>query len=113
MSATIRGLTIKFWGTTPLSGYIVADEELVDNGGYFPIEGETGDFVTDVSNFGKYTDATVNMIPLSTAAKPVSGAAFICPDGTAIIVRSVQTMRSRKNPEMWKVSGVNYPLITP
>ena len=112
MSATIRGIQIKFWGTNTLTGYIVAEEELVDNGGYFPIEDEVGNFVTDVASFGQSTEVTLNVIPISTVSKPISGAVFTCPDGTKIIIRSLQTMRSRKNPEMWKVSGINYTFVT-
>ena len=110
--ATIRGIQIKKWGTNILTGYIVAEEELVENGGYFPIEDEVGNFVTDVSKYGKSTEITLNVIPISTQVKPLTGDVFTCPDGMKIIIRSLQIMRSRKNPEMWKISGTNYDFVT-
>lgn len=112
MPATIRNQAILKWGTNTLTGYIVADEEIEKTGESFQIENEVGDIAVDVSGYGQKTTATYNFLPLSTAVEPAVGAVLTGPAGLKVIVRSVRRIRARKMPEMWRLTGEAFPLIT-
>jgi hypothetical protein len=112
MAVTIRGTAILKWGTFTLTGYIVTDEELALEVGSFQIEDELGDIVTDITDFGKSTEATYNFIPLSAATQPEPGAVLTGPNSLKVIVRSVRRIRARKMPEMWRLTGQAYPAIS-
>jgi hypothetical protein len=112
MAATIRGDAILKWGTFTLAGYIVADEEVDNNVESFQIEDEIGDVVTDITTFGEKTDATFNFVPLAAATPPSAGAVLTGPNSLKVIVRSIRRVRSRKMPEMWRITGQAYPEIT-
>lgn len=112
MAATIRGDAILKWGTFVLSGYIVADEEVEYTAESFQIEDEIGDIVTDITDFGKKLSGTYNFIPLASTTRPEAGAILTGPNSLKVIVRSVRVIRSRKMPEMWRLTGEAYPEIT-
>jgi hypothetical protein len=112
MAATIRGEAILKWGTSTLAGYIVADEEIERSTESFQIENEIGDVVTDITSFGKKTGTTYNFLPKSTATEPEPGAILTGPNGLKSIIRSVRRIRSRKMPEMWRLTGEAFPEIT-
>jgi hypothetical protein len=112
MAATIRGDAILKWGTYTLSGYIVADEEVESSTESFQIEDEIGDVVTDITTFGEKTSATFNFVPLSATTPPAPGAILVGPNSLRVIVRSLRRIRSRKMPEMWRITGEAYPEIT-
>lgn len=112
MAATIRGDAILKWGTFTLSGYIVADEEVELSAESFQIEDEIGDIVTDVTDFGEKTVATYNFLPLNATVQPEAGAVLTGPNSLKVIVRSIRRVRSRKMPEMWRITGEAFPEIS-
>jgi hypothetical protein len=112
MAATIRGDAILKWGTYTLSGYIVADEEVETSTESFQIEDEEGQVATDITDFGEKTSATYNFVPLTATTLPEAGAVLTGPNSLKVIVRSVRRVRSRKMPEMWRLTGEAYPGIT-
>lgn len=112
MSVTIRGSTLLKWGTTSLTAFIVSDETentVCDNE---PIAGEDGTTASLVTGIDQKTEVSLSFIPLSTATAPTPGATFTCPSGTVIYVTSCEKTRSRKAPEVWKVTGTKFVSVT-
>jgi hypothetical protein len=112
MAQTVRGAAILKWGTYTLTGYVVADEELEYSVESFQIEDEIGDIITDITDFGKKKAKTYNFVPKSTATLPEAGAVFTGPNSEKAIIRNIRVIRQRKMPEMWRLTGEEFPSIS-
>lgn len=112
-STTTRGTAILKFGTITLSGYVVTDEELADEGESYQLEDEEGHIITDVSGFGRRTRKRFSFVPKATgSSKPAVGAVFTGPDTEKGIVRTVARIRSRKIPEVWRIETEEFPAIS-
>jgi hypothetical protein len=113
MAITSRGTAVLKFGTFVLSGYVVTDEELADEGESYQLENEIGDIITDISDFGQRGRQVFNFIPFATGNSfPAIGAVFTGPNSFKGIVRRRTITRSRKVPEAWRIETESFPDIT-
>lgn len=113
MAITSRGTAVLKFGTFTLSGYVVTDEELADEGESYQLEDEVGDIITDVSNFGERGRQVFNFIPFATGSSfPAVGSVFSGPNSFSGIVRRRVKTRTRKIPEAWRIECETFPGVS-
>jgi len=96
------------WGTTTISGYVVEGLGETDTTGESTIEDEIGDVVTQIVDFGKMTDVSIDVIPDEDAVEPDAGDIFSY-GSKAIVISSIDKKQAKKDVEKWSIKGKRYP----
>jgi hypothetical protein len=120
MAATIKGVQPLKFGTTVMSGYITEDFAADEKTDELVIEDETGNAVTQITNFGVKKECTVSVIPKTATARPKVADLFaygeMLIEGNAVVgvrILSIGLKQIRKDVEKWVIKGTLYVGVDP
>lgn len=110
------GTAMLKFGTTNISGWVVASVTEQEQSESLPIQDEGGDIITHISNFGKRVDVTLELIAKTGTTPKAAGESIVYTDpaGTSQTIRilGVGAVQTIGDVAKHTITGVRFAGVT-
>ena len=117
MAQTVDGTAPLKFGTTGISGWEVVNVTENESGTDIEIPDEIGDIVTHISNIGKRTEVSIELVANTGTSLPVVGATFAYTNAAAasktIRILTVGNVQTQGDVMRTTITGKLFAGITP